>query len=558
MKQQIRIKRGIRWKLMSTMIGLIVGLLIIITIVQILSQKRILEHELENRIVLMKENLFVRGKTLSDHLARLTENGIASFNLSNVTEVIKKSVYENEELNYIILTDYDSKAFVNTLKPELEQEILSNEEDLFATKQTNAVINEYSKNNTYFMEFIVPINFSMEPWGVLRLGFSLDKLHKEIKRFRTDILNQIKNTIVRSIITSVIFIFIGITIVFMISTRYSKPLIKLTELAHKLSKGDFSATDNIKITSADEIGVLGSAFLEMSRNIKESHGKLEEYSRALEQKVEDRTIRLRKALEELQEQDKVKSEFLSTVSHELRTPLALVLGFAKIIGKKLDDFIFPNIKIDDKKMQKVTKQVKDNINIILSEGKRLTDLIDNLLDISKIEAGEVQWKMDKISVTDIIEQALNVTSNLLVEKNLKLIKDVEDIIPKIACDRDRLIQVVINLISNAVKFTKEGSITCRVRKSDSKAMISIIDTGCGIKKDDHDKIFEKFKQVGDTLTGKPMGTGLGLQICKQIVEHHKGRIWVESELGKGSTFSFTIPLSFENSNELKEYEKTSM
>ncbi|MHC4269427.1 MAG: sensor histidine kinase [Planctomycetota bacterium] len=552
MKKQIHIKRGIHWKLLSTMMGLIVGLLIIITIVQTLSQNRILEHELENRITLMRENLLVRGKTLSDHLARLTESSITSFNLSNVSKVLKKSVSEDKNLNYAVLTDYDAKVYVHTLKPELEQETLTNDEDWFAVNQTNAVINEYKKNNDYFMEFIVPIDLNMAPWGVLRLGFSLDELHKEIKHSRADILNQIKNTIVRSILTSVIFIFIGIAIVFMISTKFSKPLINLTGLARKLSKGDFSATENIKITSTDEIGVLGSAFVEMSTNIKESHKKLEEYSRSLEQKVEDRTLRLKKALVALQEQDKVKTEFLSTVSHELRTPLALVLGFAKIIGKKLDNSIFPNIKVDDKKTQKVTKQVKDNINIIVSEGKRLTDLIDDLLDISKIEAGEVEWKMEKISVTDIVEQALNVASNLLVEKNLKLIKDVEGGLPKIVCDKDRLIQVIINLVSNAVKFTKEGSITCMVRRADSKAMISIIDTGRGIKKGDQEKIFEKFKQVGDTLTDKPKGTGLGLLICKQIVEFHDGRIWVESKLGKGSSFSFTIPFNFEDNDQVEE------
>ncbi len=546
MKEQIHIKRGIRWKLISTMMGLVVGLLIIITIVQTLSQNRILEHELENRIALMRENLFVRGKTLSDHLARSTENGIASFNLSNVTEVLKSSVSEDKDLNYVILTDYDGKAYVHTLKPELEQEILTNNESWFAIKQTNAIINEYNKNNKDFMEFIVPIDISMEPWGVLRLGFSLDELQKEIRRSRADILKQIKNTIVNSTLTSVIFIFVGIAIVFMISTRYSKPLINLTGLARKLSKGDFSATDDFKITSTDEIGVLGSAFIEMSMNIKESHKKLEEYSRALEQTVEDRTLRLRNALEELQEQDKIKTEFLSTVSHELRTPLALVLGFAKIIGKKLDDSIFPNINVDDRKIQKVTSQVKDNIKIIVSEGKRLTGLIDDLLDISKIEAGEVEWKLENISVTNIVEQALNVISNLLVEKNLELIKDVEDSLPNVVGDKDRLIQVVINLISNAVKFTKEGSITCRVRKLDSKVILSIIDTGRGIKKEDQEKVFEKFKQVGDTLTDKPKGTGLGLLICKQIVEHHNGEMWVESELGKGSNFSFTIPCSIEN------------
>jgi nitrogen fixation/metabolism regulation signal transduction histidine kinase len=187
--------------------------------------------------------------------------------------------------------------------------VLTNDEDLFAIKQTSAVINEYKKNGKDYMELIVPIDFSMAPWGALRLGFSLNELYKEINRSRADIRNQIKNTIIHSIFTSVIFIFIGIGIVFMIATRYSKPLINLTGVARKLAKGDFSATDDIKITSTDEIGVLGNAFIEMSRNIQESQKKLEEYSRSLEQKVEDRTLRLRIALEELQEQDKVKLIF---------------------------------------------------------------------------------------------------------------------------------------------------------------------------------------------------------------------------------------------------------
>jgi PAS domain S-box-containing protein len=242
------------------------------------------------------------------------------------------------------------------------------------------------------------------------------------------------------------------------------------------------------------------------------------------------------------EVDQMKTDFISTVSHELRTPLTSVLGFTKIIKKKLEDVVFPQIQTENKKINRTVRQVKDNVNIIVSEGERLTALINDVLDIAKMEAGKVDWNMQPLLVQELIEQAIAATSSLFDNKDVKFIKDVETDLPEISGDKDRLIQVLINLISNAVKFTQKGSITCRATKRHSEIIISVIDTGMGITPADQPQVFEKFKQVGDTLTDKPKGTGLGLPICKQIVEHHGGRIWVESELKKGSTFSFTLPI----------------
>jgi CheY-like chemotaxis protein len=149
--------------------------------------------------------------------------------------------------------------------------------------------------------------------------------------------------------------------------------------------------------------------------------------------------------------------------------------------------------------------------------------------------------MEPVSMADVIERATAATSSLYEAKGLTLHNDVAADLPGVTGDRDRLIQVVINLISNAVKFTDEGSVTCRVRQDGGHIVVSVIDTGLGIAPADQPKVFERFKQVGDTLTDKPKGTGLGLPICREIVEHHGGRIWVESELGKGSTVSFTLP-----------------
>ncbi len=542
MKKQVQIKRSIRWKLGSTMIGLIVGLLMILTFIQTLSQKRILEREVESRITLMRGNLIERGKTLSDYLSRQTENGMASFNLSNVTEIINKSVNEDEELNYAILMDHSRMAYIHTSNPELEQGILSYEEDLYAAGQNRAIINEYVKNGDSFLEFIVPIIVGTNPWGVLRLGFSMDLLNKEITNSRIEILKQTKNMIIRSIITSFIFTFIGIAIVFVVSTRLSRPLINLTESARELAKGNFDITEKIKIDSEDEIGILAKEFVGMSRNLRISRENLEDHRRTLEQKVEDRTIKLKEANEKLKEMDNMKTDFLSTVSHELRTPLALVLGFAKIISKRLDDVIFPHVKAENSKTHKSMKKVRENLNTIITEGNRLTNLINDLLDITKIEAGKVEWKTEAISVVEILDWVASFTSSSFEENKLELIKEVENGLPEVMGNKDKIRQVMINLISNAVKFTEKGSVTCRARKLNDEIMISVIDTGSGIGESDQEKIFEKFEQAGTTLNDKPRGTGLGLPICKEIVKHCGGSIWVKSELGKGSNFSFTLPI----------------
>jgi len=275
--------------------------------------------------------------------------------------------------------------------------------------------------------------------------------------------------------------------------------------------------------------------------------ELLETNRKLEREITERKKveeALRRTNEQLKELDDLKTDFLSTVSHELRTPLTSVVGFAKITQKRLNDTIFPLVKTDDRKVQKALKQVVDNLNITVSEGERLTALINDVLDIAKMEAGKIEWKKEKFDVAEILERASSATTSLFAQKGLKLVRHIEGKgkLPAAIGDKDRLIQVVINLLSNAVKFADKGNVILKAEKTGNEITVSVIDHGIGIALEDQKKIFGKFQQVGDTLTDKPKGTGLGLAICKQIVEENGGRIWVESELGKGSKFSFTIPV----------------
>ena len=242
------------------------------------------------------------------------------------------------------------------------------------------------------------------------------------------------------------------------------------------------------------------------------------------------------------EVDRMKTELTSTVSHELRTPLTSVLGFTKLIQKRFQSVIMTKFVPENKKEERAVKQINQNLSVIISEGTRLTNLINDVLDISKMEAGKLDWNMQKHDLRGVIDQAVAAASGLF-EKNPKvqLIQEISTT-PVLIVDADRIIQVLLNLISNAVKFTDAGVVTIRSIMNKDSFTIEVKDEGIGITKSDCTKVFEKYKQVGEQNGNRPKGTGLGLPISKEIIEHHNGKIWVNSELGKGSTFAFYLPL----------------
>ncbi len=258
------------------------------------------------------------------------------------------------------------------------------------------------------------------------------------------------------------------------------------------------------------------------------------------EKIQEELLRSNEKLKEI---DRIKTDFLSTVSHELRTPLTSICGFSKIVKKKLSEDIYPYLDLNLKKTKRTSNQLINNIDIIISEGTRLTSLINDLLDITKMEAEKTEWKKDQLEIEAVIEQAIAATSGLFYQKDLRFNTVIEPFLPPVTGDGDKLIQVLINLISNAVKFTEEGVVTCRAFLTGDFIQVSITDTGIGIASENHSVIFDSFKQIGDVMIDKPVGTGLGLAICKKIVESHGGRIWVESAPGKGSNFSFTLPVT---------------
>ncbi len=252
---------------------------------------------------------------------------------------------------------------------------------------------------------------------------------------------------------------------------------------------------------------------------------------------------LQKAKEAAEEASRAKSTFLTNVSHEMRTPLTSVLGFAKVIQKRLTEQVIPHVDVRDPKTERAVRQVEQNLGIVVDESLRLTKLINDVLDLATIESGRVEWNMQPVALAQLVERAVATSRGSADQKGLQLHTEIDPDLPAAVGDEDHLVQVVLNLLSNAVKFTDHGTVTCRAARAGEEIAVSVVDTGIGIAPADHGKVFEHFVQLGDPLTGKPKGTGLGLPICKQIVERHGGRIWVESEPGRGSTFAFTLPIS---------------
>ena len=271
---------------------------------------------------------------------------------------------------------------------------------------------------------------------------------------------------------------------------------------------------------------------------KQAEEEVRKLNEDLENRVKQRTRDLEKAYDELKELDKTKDVFISSVSHEFRTPLTSIRSFSEIL-----------LQYDD--VDPATR--REFLQIINSESERLTRLVGDVLDLSRIEARKMVWHDSILSLEEVIQDVIRAQRPLLQQKSLELTLEISSPLPTILADANRIRQVVMNLLENAIKFSlKGGQIRIQATRVAEKrpvetqewVQVSVSDRGVGIRVENSDIIFDKFHQVSlEDLNEKPRGTGLGLPICKEIVTHYKGNIWFRSRENQGTTFFFTLPVS---------------
>lgn len=256
----------------------------------------------------------------------------------------------------------------------------------------------------------------------------------------------------------------------------------------------------------------------------------------LEERVKERTRELEEANKALQKLNQMKTEFVSAVAHELRTPLTSIKGYATILSSG--------------RLGEVRKEQKERLERINKHSHELVNLINDLLDIARIEAGKTIMKIEEINLNEVLKDVEEIISPQAEEKKLRFVIDNRDRIEKIYADKIHLERVLVNLLGNALKFTPEnGEIGIRVKKEEENAVLfEIYDTGIGISEKDLDKIFDEFYRADNPINRERKGTGLGLSLVKRIIDAHGGKIWAKSKPGKGSQFFFTLPLRKENSH----------
>jgi len=307
-----------------------------------------------------------------------------------------------------------------------------------------------------------------------------------------------------------------------VARRVVRPLETLRKGVHRIGSGDMSTC--LEVKTGDEIEVLADEFNKMTENLRGAYD-------GLERKVAERTRDLAVANERLQELDRLKSDFVSNVSHELRTPLTAIKGAVDLVLREVAG--------------PLTEKQTHYLARVRSNTQHLAGLINDLLDLSKIESGKIEVKTSHVSLGGLMHEVVETLRPVATEKVIALEANIPEPSILVWADRDKINQVLMNLIGNAIKFTPtQGRVTLSASiNGNGSVQVSISDTGPGVPPDEKEKIFDKFYQIAQVGEVKPKGTGLGLAICRALVELQGGRIWVESEINRGSKFVFTLPAS---------------
>jgi two-component system, NtrC family, sensor kinase len=335
----------------------------------------------------------------------------------------------------------------------------------------------------------------------------------------SEALAPLRSSLWRTAILLGAFLLVAVAASLLLARRLVRPVRRMQLAAERIGAGAYN--ERITMSRGDELGSLADEFNRMAASLQESYAELE-------QKVEERTRELAEKSRQLEVVSKHKSDFLANMSHELRTPLNAIVGFSQVLREKLFG------EVNDKQ--------EEYLDDILSSANHLLALINDILDLSKVEAGQVELELSTFSLSEAVERGVIMVRERAMKNGVELTLEPDPGVDLVEGDERRIRQVIFNLLSNAVKFTPEGGhVGVSTAAENGEIRVAVADTGPGIAPEDKERIFEEFQQT-DIGAEQREGTGLGLALSKRLVELHGGKIWVESAVGKGSTFVFTLPV----------------
>lgn len=540
MGRTVKIKIGLPWKF-----TLSISILIVLTSIALGWSFS------KNAVELIKSALLERGRSLARNLAYNSEYGVLIANQHILVQLVE-GVIKEEDVLYVVIHNEEGEALAAARSAQLpilpprdvQRSLLGNVS--WTDSTTRAYQIQWGGETFYEITFPVrtrQVRREREEIGLLleeltgsgaapgserTIGLAAVGMSLSLKRVNAAIMN-----IYRSIaLLTLLVILAGIVVTVLLVKVIAGPVNELATAARRIAEGDLSS--KVPIKSADEIGELAASFNRMAAAIEQREGELRSHAIQLD-KLNGQLLLQQEELKEINAQleaaSRHKSQFLANMSHELRTPLNAILGFSGIL-------LNPSLG-------KVSEEEKrEFLGNIVASGKHLLGLVNQVLDLSKIEANKETLDPEPFAVAELLGGVCQTVQPLAEKQRIVISTAMDRGLATLNADPTKVRQILLNLISNAIKFTPEaGSVTVRARAAGSWALFSVSDTGIGVKPEDRERIFQEFERVEMAPDRRSEGTGLGLTLAKKLVELHGGKIWLESEVGQGSTFSFTLPLA---------------